>query len=57
MIPACCKLCCGAPSELLLMAAPCLCPAGQRALSFVLQNQGFVDRTLLFDIELVKVLS
>lgn len=30
-------------------------PAGQRALGFVLGNQGLIDKTLLFDIELIKV--
>ena len=29
--------------------------AGKRALSFVLENQGLVDKTLLFDIELIKI--
>ncbi|EIE26455.1 FKBP-like protein [Coccomyxa subellipsoidea C-169] len=29
--------------------------SGQRALDFVLRNQGLIDKTLLFDIELVKV--
>jgi FKBP-type peptidyl-prolyl cis-trans isomerase len=29
--------------------------AGQRALDFVLQNQGLIDKTLLFDVELVRV--
>jgi len=29
--------------------------AGQRALDFVLQNKGMIDKTLLIDIELVKV--
>ncbi|KAK1571575.1 hypothetical protein Q3G72_019412 [Acer saccharum] len=28
---------------------------GQRALDFVLRNQGLIDKTLLFDIELVKI--
>ena len=28
---------------------------GQRALDFVLKNQGLIDKTLLIDIELVKV--
>jgi hypothetical protein len=28
---------------------------GQRALDFVLRNQGLIDKTLLFDIELIKV--
>ena len=28
---------------------------GQRALDFVLRNQGLIDKTLLFDIELVNV--
>jgi hypothetical protein len=28
---------------------------GQRALDFVLRNQGLIDKTLMFDIELVKV--
>ncbi|KAJ6811650.1 peptidyl-prolyl cis-trans isomerase FKBP19, chloroplastic isoform X1 [Iris pallida] len=30
--------------------------SGQRALDFVLRNQGLIDKTLLFDIELVKVI-
>jgi len=30
--------------------------AGKRSLSFVLENQGLVDKTLLFDIELLKIL-
>lgn len=29
--------------------------AGQRALSFVLDNRGMIDKTLLFDVELVRV--
>jgi FKBP-type peptidyl-prolyl cis-trans isomerase len=29
--------------------------AGQRALDFVLQNQGLIDKTLLFDVELIRV--
>ncbi|TXG48764.1 hypothetical protein EZV62_024639 [Acer yangbiense] len=29
--------------------------SGQRALDFVLRNQGLIDKTLLFDIELVKI--
>ncbi|XP_017220482.1 peptidyl-prolyl cis-trans isomerase FKBP19, chloroplastic isoform X3 [Daucus carota subsp. sativus] len=29
--------------------------SGQRALDFVLRNQGLIDKTLLFDIELIKV--
>mmetsp|Transcript_2615 Transcript_2615/g.4300 ORF Transcript_2615/g.4300 Transcript_2615/m.4300 type:complete len:85 (+) Transcript_2615:872-1126(+) len=29
--------------------------AGKRSLSFVLQNQGLIDKTLLFDIELLKI--
>lgn len=29
--------------------------AGQRALDFVLQNQGLIDKTLLFDVELVRI--
>jgi hypothetical protein len=29
--------------------------AGQRALGFVLGNKGMIDRTLMFDIELVAV--
>ena len=28
---------------------------GRRALDFVLKNQGLIDKTLLFDIELIKV--
>ncbi|KAK1272031.1 hypothetical protein QJS04_geneDACA020991 [Acorus gramineus] len=31
--------------------------SGQRALDFVLRNQGLIDKTLLFDIELLKVVS
>jgi FKBP-type peptidyl-prolyl cis-trans isomerase len=31
--------------------------AGKRSLSFVLQNQGLIDKTLLFDIELMKINS
>ncbi|XP_078160136.1 FKBP-like peptidyl-prolyl cis-trans isomerase family protein isoform X1 [Carex rostrata] len=30
--------------------------SGQRALAFVLDNQGLIDKTLLFDIELLKVI-
>lgn len=30
--------------------------SGRRALDFVLKNQGLIDKTLLFDIELIKVL-
>lgn len=29
--------------------------SGQRALDFVLKNQGMIDKTLLFDIELIRV--
>lgn len=29
---------------------------GQRALDFVLKNQGLIDKTLLFDIELMKII-
>ncbi|KAL0364411.1 UNVERIFIED_CONTAM: Peptidyl-prolyl cis-trans isomerase FKBP19, chloroplastic [Sesamum angustifolium] len=29
--------------------------SGQRALAFVLRNQGLIDKTLLFDIELLKI--
>ncbi|KAI9125562.1 hypothetical protein K1719_002980 [Acacia pycnantha] len=29
--------------------------SGQRALDFVLRNQGLIDKTLLFDIELLKI--
>ena len=29
---------------------------GQRALDFVLRNQGLIDKTLLFDIELLKII-
>lgn len=28
---------------------------GQRALDFVLKNQGLIDKTLLFDVELLKI--
>ncbi|KAK9117723.1 hypothetical protein Sjap_016670 [Stephania japonica] len=31
--------------------------SGQRALDFVLRNQGLIDKTLLFDIELLKIMS
>ena len=31
--------------------------AGKRSLSFVLENQGLIDKTLLFDIELVKIVQ
>ena len=31
-------------------------PQGQRALDFVLGNQGLIDKTLLFDIELLKII-
>ncbi|KAL5717154.1 Peptidyl-prolyl cis-trans isomerase fkbp19 [Ranunculus cassubicifolius] len=30
--------------------------SGQRALDFVLRNQGLIDKTLLFDIELIKIM-
>ncbi|KAL1207048.1 Peptidyl-prolyl cis-trans isomerase FKBP19 [Cardamine amara subsp. amara] len=30
--------------------------SGQRALDFVLRNQGLIDKTLLFDVELLKIL-
>ncbi|GLT46415.1 hypothetical protein SLA2020_201650 [Shorea laevis] len=30
--------------------------SGQRALDFVLRNQGLIDKTLLFDIELLKIM-
>lgn len=30
--------------------------SGQRALDFVLRNQGLIDKTLMFDIELVKII-
>ncbi|XP_020522974.1 peptidyl-prolyl cis-trans isomerase FKBP19, chloroplastic isoform X3 [Amborella trichopoda] len=30
--------------------------SGQRALDFVLKNQGLIDKTLLFDIELIKIM-
>ncbi|KAK9276999.1 hypothetical protein L1049_006538 [Liquidambar formosana] len=30
--------------------------SGQRALDFVLKNQGLIDKTLLFDIELLKIM-
>jgi hypothetical protein len=28
---------------------------GKRALGFVIENQGMIDKTLLFDIELLKL--
>ena len=28
---------------------------GERALGFVLENEGMIDKTLLFDIELIRV--
>ncbi|RZC60480.1 hypothetical protein C5167_022233 [Papaver somniferum] len=31
--------------------------SGQRALDFVLKNQGLIDKTLLFDIELLKIVT
>ncbi|KAF5726621.1 hypothetical protein HS088_TW22G00301 [Tripterygium wilfordii] len=31
--------------------------SGQRALDFVLRNQGLIDKTLLFDIELLKIIA
>ncbi|KAF8390752.1 hypothetical protein HHK36_025279 [Tetracentron sinense] len=31
--------------------------SGQRALDFVLRNQGLIDKTLLFDIELLNIIS
>ena len=31
--------------------------AGKRSLSFVLENQGLIDKTLLFDIELLKIVQ
>ena len=31
--------------------------SGRRALDFVLKNQGMIDKTLLFDIELVRILK
>ncbi len=31
------------------------CTQGERALAFVMENRGMVDKTLLFDIELVRV--
>ena len=30
-------------------------PQGKRALSFVLKNQGMIDKTLMFDIELLRL--
>lgn len=30
---------------------------GKRTLDFVLKNRGMIDKTLLFDIELIKILS
>ena len=29
--------------------------SGERALGFVLENEGMIDKTLLFDIELIRV--
>ncbi|GMH45436.1 hypothetical protein BSKO_13393 [Bryopsis sp. KO-2023] len=31
--------------------------SGKRALDFVLKNQGLIDKTLLFDIEVIRILS
>lgn len=31
--------------------------SGKRALDFVLKNQGLIDKTLLFDVEVIRVLS
>jgi hypothetical protein len=33
------------------------CLQGKRTLDFVLKNQGMIDKTLLFDIELMKIIS
>ena len=41
--------------ELLNEGAYCMLQ-GQRALDFVLRNQGLIDKTLLFDIELLKII-
>jgi hypothetical protein len=30
---------------------------GQRALDFVLQNKGMIDKTLLIDIEVIKIIK
>ena len=38
-----------------LRRAPCVRCAGKRALGFVLGNQGMIDKTLLFDIELIAL--
>lgn len=32
-----------------------LLPQGERALGFVLGNQGMIDKTLLFDIDLIRI--
>ena len=39
----------------LLLTAVAASGAGKRALGFVLGNQGMIDKTLLFDIELIAV--
>ena len=31
--------------------------SGERELGFVLENQGMIDKTLLFDIELLKIVD
>ena len=47
-----CKLGLSSPRGILLMP---VILQGQRALDFVLKNKGLIDKTLLFDIELVRV--
>lgn len=42
---------------LTLAADPAAVVQGKRTLDFVLKNQGFVDKTLLFDIELMKIVQ
>lgn len=47
----------GYPGNDLNAAAPAPTTfSGRRALDFVLKNQGMIDKTLLFDIELIKIL-
>lgn len=43
------------PSRLVLLPLLLLLLQGERALSFVLRNQGMIDKTLLFDIDLIRI--
>ena len=43
------------PAPALTLHSFPLSPQGKRALSFVLKNQGMIDKTLMFDIELLRL--